>query len=219
MSLIVDSKETIIDASYRDSSLPVMPTNITYDVSSKLFTDKDGNTISNEQINSMYKGYLIIGKGASASDLPEGNIQELLPDYDPEKDMHRNDSRNLTELMKRYALLFEASRGKDTQAVMEGISARLEDLGLPGIGNQFDDNNSVVAAFKLDKQHLVDVESFTFGFTGSRPDQRISASEFLYDIMSDLAKDGVAAEEIASRAHVIFQSYLTMAAGSPDMKL
>lgn len=217
MNLIVDSEKTIVDASYKDPTLSEMPNNINFDENLKLFIGKDGKEISNEDIIKMYSGYVDVGR--NAQNMPEGNIQELLPEYDPSKGFHRNDPRNLTTLMKRYALLFEASRGKDTQNVMEGINDRLEDLNLPGIGSQFNDDNYYVESFDLDKQHLVDVNTFTFGFKGSRPDQRISASEFLYQIMSDLAKEGAAAEDIATRAHIIFQRYLTAASSKSEMKL
>jgi len=216
MSLIADSPQTIINASYQNPDLPEMPNNIQFDAESKLFTGKDGKPIPQEQIDRMYKGYLSYVDKAK---IPEGNIETLLPEYDPSTGMHRNDSRNLTSLMKRYALLFEASRGKDTQNVMERINAKLEELNLPGISNQFSNDNQYVQSFVGDNNHLVDVKSFTFGFKGSRPDQRKTSSEFLYEIMSDLAKDGVAAEDIPRRAHIILQRYLTLAAKSPQMKL
>ena len=213
---IQDNPEDFKDASFIDPNLPEMAGNITFNPQSKLFMGKDGKEISNKALIDLYTPYT----NKNTLKVPEGNIVALLPEYNPETDMHRADDRNITQLSKRIALTIESARNDKTRVIdIAGISAAMKKIGLPGIGDRFSDNSEIIRVLSERNTYRLDKKSMTFGFVGSNQNQRKTISEVFYDIAEMVAATGDSGDEIAKRSHIIMQRYLVMTQSNNEMTL
>lgn len=206
ISLITNNQ--IKDAVYKNPDQEAISGNINYDDQNNQFIGKDGNPISEEEFMNIYETYdAKSGKIVSAG--AERSILNRLKKFDPNTDTrHRNDPDNMTDYYKDLAVIFEVARGSDTTTnakILEGISSRLEQAGLPSLDvlQKSGDVNLFADGFLRGKQFMYHPDDKTFGPKGSTSTERITGQQLFREIIQDLMVDQTPSEDILPMAHAI----------------
>ena len=206
ISLITNNQ--IKDAVYKNPDQEAISGNINYDDQNNQFIGKDGNLISEEDFMNIYSTYdAKSNKLVSAS--AERSILSRLKEFDPNTDIrHRNDPDNMTDYYKDLAVIFEVARGSDTTTnakILEGISSRLQDAGLPSLDvlQKSGDVNLFADGFLRGNQFMYHPDDKTFGPLGSTSTERITGQQLFREIIQDLMVDQTPSEDILPMAHAI----------------